>query len=101
MALEHEAYANVIIPKEMVPFENENCIGIKYYHKPQGEDEWETGLLFIARKFVKQSGYYGFKVGIVKSWTYTAKTQEGKPINIPADKLIFFLMNERKKYGGK
>ena len=95
----NEAFANIIIPKEMVPYESEKSIGIKYYH--QVENEWETGLLFISRKFVKQSGSYNYKVGIVKTWTYTAKTAEGKPINIPAEQLIFFLMNDRKKYGGK
>lgn len=98
--LDHELFTNIIIPKEMVPFENERCIGIKYYTKIGGQ-EWETGLVFIARKFVKQPNPYTFKVGIIKTWTYTAKTELGKPINIPASDFIFFLMNERKKYGCK
>ncbi len=98
----NEAYANINIPKEMVPFENERCIGVRYYHRdPDNKEEWESGLIFINRKFVKQAGQYWYKVGIVKAWTYEAKTAEGKPIKVPSQNLIFYLINERSKYGGK
>lgn len=95
-----DIFTNLIIPKEMIPFENERCIGIKYYTKIGGE-EWETGLVFIDKKFVKKQSPYIYKVGIVKTWTYTAKTSMGMPINIPASDFIFFLLNERKHYGGR
>ncbi len=90
-------YANIIIPIEFIVYESKKSFGIQYSYRNEN-GTYEDCIIFIPQKFKQRRGLYEAKIGLIRTWTYRGYFKNKTWKDIPANNLINFLVDKRRRF---